>query len=165
MHQQGCCNGRCSSQVYRLLGLRRDSRRWFSMNKIGNSALESRIPLQGVPKSGVPSPQAASASDGGWGISRETAHQLLLVHTGHLFASACWAWGDIALNPGASALGSFGVNLSLCGWQQGENDWNTGSENSINQLPCHHREWCVSGGWHRHQQAALPRVLDSLLGV
>lgn len=56
------------------------------MNKIDNSALESCIPLQGVPKSEVQSPQAASASDGGREASpvRDSSPAAAGSHLAHL---------------------------------------------------------------------------------
>lgn len=121
--------------AYRLLGIRRAKWRLFSMNKIDNSALDSFILLQGVPKSAVWSPRAASASVREWEASpvrESSAAAAAAAAASHLapLPPACWVWGDFAPNPAASIrclkLGD------LWRWQPAANDY---SRNSINELP------------------------------
>lgn len=118
---------RCSPQVYSLLGLRRGSLRWFTQRDL-HTTDTSHSRERGIQGHGHRK-QLLWLMEEERRLSNSSCCTL-----GTLFTSTCWVWGDIALNPGASAqslkLGRCcAVNLSLCGWQPGVNDWDTGSRN------------------------------------
>lgn len=88
------------------------------------------IPLQGARNSGAWSLQTASVADG----RREASLYRQLLHSWHPLHIHLLSLRWHRSNPGASAqclkLGRCcAVNLSLCGWQPGVNDWDTGSRN------------------------------------